>query len=280
VLSVLREIAVRGSSPCAKYDRTELNDRSAAVRCADETLSSEAEAVMAVYKFKPLRSSMRADALFTRPILEWEHVSTRFFVMVRDALAGKTNPSIAEFSVQSATVLAEVRARYRLFGGAASIVIQPDRLVFDFPNLVPAEYPIVSDVIAAIHDAFPKAFPELKYERVETNSLEHLDLVEIGAVERFLDQHKIALSENAFPAPVVMQPGLKFTVVAQDQSWQCALIAERSLLSATALFIMLNLSIRNLENAPSYSDKVARIRAVTNSVMRSIGLESANAAST
>jgi hypothetical protein len=234
---------------------------------------------MAVYKFKPLRSSIRADALFTRPILEWEHVSTRFFVMVRDALAGKTNPSVAEFSVEPAAVLAQVRARYRLFGGATSIVIQPDRLVFDFPNLVPVDYPIVSDVIAAIHDAFPKAFPEVKYERVETQSLEHLDLVEIGAIERFLGQYEIALTENAFPGPVVMQPGLKFTVVALDQSWQCALIAERSLLSATALFVQLNVSIRNLDNAPSFSDKVARITTVTNSVMRFIGLESANAAS-
>src|SRR4029077_20812031 len=116
---------------------------------------------MAVYKFKPLQSNIRADALFTRPILAWEHVSSRFFVMVRDALGGKTNPSVAEFSVEPANVLAEIRARYRLFGGAASIFIQADRLVFDFPNLVPADYPIVSDVIAAIHDAFPKAFPEL-----------------------------------------------------------------------------------------------------------------------
>ena len=235
---------------------------------------------MAVYKFKPLRSSIRADALFTRPILEWEHVSSRFFVMVSDALVGKTDPSVAEFFVEPATVLAEVRARYRLFGGATSIVIQPDRLVFDFPNVVPANYPIISDVIAAIHDAFPKAFPELKYERIETQSLEHLDLVEIGAIERFLGQYEITLTENAFPAPVVMQPGLKFTVVAQDQSWQCALIAERSRLSATALFVVLNMSIRNLDNAPSYSDKVARITTVTNSVMRFIGLESANAAST
>jgi hypothetical protein len=234
---------------------------------------------MAVYKFKPLQNSIRADALFTRPILEWEHVNSRFFVMIRDALARKTDPSLAEFSVEPANVLAEVRARYRLFGGAASIFIQPDRLVFDFPNLVPANYPIVSDVIAAIHDAFPMAFPELKYERVEAQSLEHLDLVEIGAIERFLGQYEIALTEKAFPVPVVMLPGLKFTVVALDQSWQCALIAERSLLSATALFVALNMSIRNLDNAPSYSDKVARITAVTNSVMRSIGLESANAAS-
>jgi hypothetical protein len=236
---------------------------------------------MAIYKFKPLRSSIRADALFTRPILEWEHVNTRFFVMVYDALAGKTNPSVAQFSVEPANVLAEVRVRYRLFGGAASIFIQPDRLVFDFPDLVPpADYPIVTDVIEAIHDAFPKAFPELKYERVETQSVAHLDLVEIGAIERFLGRYEIALTENAFSAPVVMQPGLKFTVVAQDQSWQCALIAERSLLSATALFVMLNMSIRNLDNAPSYSDKMARIRTVTNSVMRLIGLESAHAAST
>jgi hypothetical protein len=71
-----------------------------------------------VFKFRPLRTGIRADALFTRPILEWERVSSRFFAMVYDALAGKTNPSVAEFSVDRATVLGEARARYRLFGGA------------------------------------------------------------------------------------------------------------------------------------------------------------------
>jgi hypothetical protein len=236
---------------------------------------------MAVYKFKPLRTGFRADALFTRPILDWEHVSSRFFAMVHDALAGKTNPSVADFSVNpAAAVLGEARARYRLFGGATSISIQADRLAFDFPNLLPAEYPIVFDVIAAIHDAFPKSFPELAYERVEAQSVDHLDLVENGAVERFLGRYEIATTDNAFPSPVVMQPGLKFTVVAQDQSWQCALLAERSLLSATALFVSLNMSIRALSDAPSYSDKMARITAVTNSVLGFIGLESVDAAST
>ena len=234
-----------------------------------------------VFKFRPLRTGIRADALFTRPILEWEeHVNSRFFAMVYDALAGKTNPSVAEFSVDVANVLGEARARYHLFGGGTSISIQADRLTFDFPNLVPADYTIVYDVIAAIHDAFPKWFPELQYERVETQSLEHLDLVENGALERFLHRYEIATSDTTFPSPVVMQPGLKFTVVAQDQSWQCALFAERSLLSATALFVVLNMSFRGLSNSPSYSDKMTRITAVTNSVLRLIGLEHVDAAST
>jgi hypothetical protein len=235
---------------------------------------------MAVYKFRPLRRNIRADAFFTRPILDWEPVSSRFFAMVYDALAGKTNPSVAEFSVEPASVLGEARARYRLFGGATSIFIQADRLGFDFPHLVSADYPTVVDVIATIHDAFPTAFPELQYERVETQSLDHLDLVENGAVERFLHQYEIATSDNPFPSPVVMQPGLRFTVVAQDQSWQCALLAERSLLSATALFVGLNMSLRALSTAPSYTDKMARLTAVRSSVLRSIGLENVDAAST
>src|SRR5262249_46906356 len=233
-----------------------------------------------VFKFRPLRTGIRADALFTRPILEWERVNSRFFAMVYDALAGKTNPSVAEFSVDVATVLGEARARYRLFGGASSIFIQADRLVFDFPNLVPADYTIVYDVIAAIHDAFPKWFPELQYERVETQCPEHLDLVENGALERFLRRYEIATTDTTFSSPIVMQPGLKFTVVAQDQSWQCALVAERSVLIATGLFVLLNMTIRGLSNFPSYSDKMARITAVTNSVRRLIGLEHEDAAST
>jgi hypothetical protein len=233
-----------------------------------------------VFKFKPVRTGTRADVFFARPILEWEHVHSRFFAMVYDALAGKTNPSAAEFSIHVSTVLGEAGARYRLFGGATSVSIQADRLTFDFPNLVPADYPLVYDVIAAIHDAFPKRFPELQYERAEIQSLEHLDLVENGALERFLRNYEIATTDTSFPSPAVMQPGLKFTVVAQDQSWQCALVAERSLLIATGLFVLLNTTIRGLSNLPSYSDKMTRITAVTNSMRTLIGLEHVDAAST
>jgi hypothetical protein len=68
--------------------------------------------------------------------------------------------------------------------------------------------------------------------------------------------------------------------VAQDQSWQCALVAERSLLIATGLFVLLNTTIRGLSNLPSYSDKMTRITAVTNSMRTLIGLEHVDAAST
>jgi hypothetical protein len=235
---------------------------------------------MAVYKFRPLRNSIRADALFTRPILEWERVNSRFFAMVYDALAAKINPSVAEFSVDPANVLGEARARYRLFGGTTSIFIQADRLAFDFPGLLPTDYPIVLDVVGTIHDAFPQAFPELNYERVEIHSSEHLDLVENGAVERFLQRYEIAATDHPFSSPVVIQPGLKFTIVSQDQSWQCALLAERSLLTATALYVGLSISIRNLGNAPSFLDKLGRITAVKSSVLRFIELESVHAAPT
>ena len=51
--------------------------------------------------------------------------------------------------------------------GVSLVTMHSERLAFDFPNLVPNDLPVVQQIIQATHDAFPKAFAELDYERAD-----------------------------------------------------------------------------------------------------------------
>jgi hypothetical protein len=231
---------------------------------------------VSTFKFNLVRRSIRVEASLIRPVLDWSHVPARFFSMVYDALSKKVAVNPSDFSVNVSTVLNEAQARYNLFAGPASVVLRSDKLIFDFPIVIPSDYPIVRDVMSSIHDAFPNAFPELTSGRIDVQSAEHLELLEHG-VDQFFDRFALPELEKSFGSPVVARPGVKFNVVAQDQSWECAFVSERSLLSATAVFILLNVTLRNADFRTPYADKSAAISALANSCRAVVGLEDANA---
>jgi hypothetical protein len=229
------------------------------------------------FKFRPLRISIRVELPFTRPILAWEEVPGRFFSLVYDALFGKILVNPSDFSINPTVVLSDARAKYNIYGGASSVVLRSDKLGFDFPNVTPSDLQTVRDIMMSIHDLLPKTFPELQYNRVEVQSLEHLELLEAEGVQRFLDRYKVKDSERSFGSPVVIQPQVKFAAVAEDQSWECAFAAERSLLSANALFAAVTMSVKNVSPSTPYIDKARTVSALGNSCFRVVGLESVDA---
>jgi hypothetical protein len=229
------------------------------------------------FKFTPLRNNIRVEVLLTRPILAWEAVPGRFFSMVYDALLGKIPVNPGDFSVNPATVLGDARAKYNIYGGATSVALHSDKLIFDFPNITSSDYPTVRAIMMAIHDAFPTVFPELQYDRLEVQSLEHVELLEREGVRLFLDRYKVQDSERSFGSPVVIQPQVRFTAVAEDQSWECSFAAERSRLSANALFIVVAISMRRVSPSTPYLDKANAVSALVASCFKVVGLENINA---
>jgi hypothetical protein len=219
---------------------------------------------------------MRVDVLFTRPILVWEQVPGRFFSMVYDALLGKIAVNPGDFSVNPSTVLSDARAKYNIYGGTTSVALQSDKLIFDFPNIIPSDYSVARNIMMSIHDALPNSFPELQYDRLEVQSLEHLELLDEG-VSLFLDRYKVQDTERFFSSPVVIQPQVRFTAVAVDQTWECAFSVERSQLSVTALFAVMAISLRGISPSSPYLDKAHAVSVLANSCLKAVGLENVNA---
>jgi hypothetical protein len=199
--------------------------------------------------------------------------------MMYDCLAGKIQVNTSEFSYRGGTTLGELLAKYSIFGGATSITIYTDRLAFDFPNLLPNDFPVVMQIIEAAHDAFPHAFPELNYERADIQAHEHLDVMHETKVQELLAPYEIKSVSAVFgEGRVVQRPAAKSELISEDQRWQCTCTIERSLLKPTAVFVALVTSLRKLTPKSPFYEKAELAREVSRSCLAVFGLEVDDAA--
>jgi hypothetical protein len=165
-----------------RYFAAHIFNRTVGFTTLANAAQAPSETAVSTFKYKSLRETLRIEAIFSRPILEWERTSARFYSMIYEALAAKIPVNVGDFSVQPGTILSEVRARYGIYGGATSVTLHANKIVFDFPSLIPSDMPIVREVLSSVHDAFPKAFPELDYKTMEVQSYEHLARIIHGGV--------------------------------------------------------------------------------------------------
>jgi hypothetical protein len=225
-------------------------------------------------KCKPLRTNFHCQLPFKRPILEFTNAPARFFSMIYDCLAGKIQVNASDFSAHHGNMLGDVLARYNIFGGVTSVTILADRLAFDFPNLLPNDFLVAIQIIEAAHDAFPKAFPELDYERADVQTHEHLDVMHETKVKELLAPYEIKSVAAVFgKGRVVQWPAAKSELISEDQRWQCTCTIERSLLKPTAVFVALATSLRKLTPGGPFSQKAELAREVWRSCLAVFGLE-------
>jgi hypothetical protein len=225
-------------------------------------------------KCKPLRQNLHCQLPLKRPILEFTNAPSRFFSMIFDSLVGKIQVNASDFSARAGVSVSEVQWKYNIFSGPTSVTLYPDRLAFDFPNLTPSDFAVVRLIMEAVHDSFPAAFPELDYERVEVQSLEHLDLTNEASVHDLLLPYEMKSVSTVFgKGQVIQRPATKFELISEDQRWQCTCTVERSLLQATAVFAALVISLRKMTPKIPFAEKLELAQKVGRSCLSVVGLE-------
>lgn len=228
------------------------------------------------YKFKirPIRQGFSVRFIFARPILRWENVGGRFLTTLYDNLSAKIPIHSSEISMSNGPGLADIWIKYSIFGGANSIMLSADRIVLDFPSVNLSDYPLALEIVRISHDKFPPAFTEQGCDRIETQTLEHLDLVAPGDIDRFLGKFRIPELDAAFGEVAVTQiPSVKFGLISERQNWQFSLMAERSVLSATAIFVHRALTLRPVDMSSSFDAKYELAQSATLRTYSALGLE-------
>jgi hypothetical protein len=228
-------------------------------------------------KFKLARENLHVQMLFKRPLFKWQEAAIRFFEFVYDALGVRLNIQPSEFSINPTHSYGDARARFSIYGGNTSITLMPDKLSFDFPGLLSSDLPLVYEIMGVIHDKFPNVFAEVEQGRIEVQDYAHLDLGTVEAAKTVLDRYRIDSIETSFsPASVLNTPSLKFTVLADDGSWQSELMVDQSLLITSGLFVSCRMVFHKL--APSFLEKLTAVQDVEARCLAAVGLESENAA--
>jgi hypothetical protein len=224
-------------------------------------------------------SSLNVSLGLTRPLFgTWQDIPKRFFDMLYDALSDVVPIKSNEFSVVASTQLNEVRARYSIYGGRSAVSITSDAVVFDFPSLVPTDAPLVQQIFARVHDALPKAFPEVNYETVNVQSFEHLAFTDQSDDPNdYLARFTFPNSDKFLGEGVVFRPAGKCEIVAQDQTWQCTLAVERSLYNARAVFVAITFAMKKMGLSSSYAEKVERAEKIVRFCHQLLDLKQINA---
>lgn len=226
-------------------------------------------------KYRFLRGNIRYELFFKAPMLDLSNIGSGFFRMVFELLPkADVKVNVGEFSIRNSSIFSENQARYSIYGGNSSVSMQADRLIFDFPGVVEADLPIMWGVIKAIHDAFPSVFPDLDYDRLESNSGSHLLLPDVAAVDRLLARFAIADIDKVFgEGNAIMRPTGKIDLVAVDQSWSYSTTLERSLLQPNALFVYTASTFRGLSATTSFQSKIEATLGITLKCLNIIGIE-------
>jgi hypothetical protein len=237
---------------------------------------SGAETEVEPVKFKSLRTNFNVALFFERPIVDWVGVVPRFFDMIIQTVGTKIPVNVKEFSAASHANLGEINGRYNIFGGPSSFTLYADRLVGDFPSLVPGDYSLVRLLLSTAHDAFSGTFPNVVGNRLESNNGEHLEILPPASVEGFLGPHRLSSIEDAFKTEAINQPGIKFTLKGSTSAWQYGLLMEQSVLNVSALFVLHTLSIQDLARLRTFEEKIAFGSHIEQMALKALGLERAD----
>lgn len=214
-----------------------------------------------MFEVKPVWTAIHLQLALKKPIMEWHYVPGRFFTMIYDALHEIVPVNSKEFSKFGQTRLSDIRALYSIYGGASSVALSPDALLFDFPQLIPADTSIVHNILLRVHDAFQTAFPELDYNEVNLQSYQHLEFPgEEFSRNDYLTRFAIPKTKNL--ESIVAHPSARFELVSEEPTWRCTVVVERSLANARAVFVTLNMSIGGVEASSPYEHKAAIVRTI------------------
>ena len=232
-------------------------------------------------KLRPLRFMQNVQLTFDRPIFDWTGVTQAFFEMIFTRVGATIPVSTNEFSTFASGKLNEMYARYNVYGGPSSVSLFADKLTIDFPNLLPGDTPLVGQLLKIVHDGFAAEFKQVSYSRIEMQSGSHLEVLPPDTVKEVLANYQIKDVADVFrEAGAVTEPGIKFAAKSANPPWSYSLIAEQSLINASALYAYASVSLTDAKTVPTFEDKIGLIAHIGGLALKAFGAEQVDAAAT
>ena len=220
------------------------------------------------------RISLHVNITLSPFFFDWHGVAPKFFEMIHDAFSDDIVVGPGDLSVVASNNLAEVVARYDIFGGTSNISLHSDRLTMDFPTLVPEDENLVLRILEKVTTAFPHVFPGHRYSTVHAGLFQHGAIPDDVVVTEYLARNGNAVTDDAFgDMEIVYQPAVRFGVRAADGAWRATYTVEQSGILPNGLFMNLEVVFPNVDESSSFQDWVKDFLAVADGCMGVLELE-------
>jgi hypothetical protein len=219
--------------------------------------------------------------VFDRPLFDWTGVAQNFFDLIFKRVGARIPVNVGEFSTYAPGKLSEMNARYNVYGGPSSVSLFPDRLRLDFPNLLPADIPLVGELLKIVHDSFAAEFKQVTYSHVDIQTGAHMEVLPPDNVKDLLARYRIKSVEDTFrEAGAVTEAGIRFAAKSSNPPWSYSLMAEQSLLDAAAVYTFSTTSLMDAKKVPTFEEKLKLTALIASLAFKSFGAEQINATAT
>ena len=193
------------------------------------------------------RENLSAKFNLSPFVTDWDAARRTFVTCIADAFREPLNPRPEDFSTASPTELGEAWCKYRMFGGASTIVLRADSIAITFSNIVRTDYGLIGEILRrAVETLLPKigGYNEHSYH---VSTSQHVAPVN-GRVDGYLSSHAGAkIKSAASETEMKFQPCIAFSLKTSDGFRVLRRTIEQSEVLENGLFIADHVFVRRPE---------------------------------
>ena len=194
---------------------------------------------MEVHLRKPERDDLSLSFGLSPFITDWVPTQTRFIAaIVRDL--GELGPVRSlDFTANSSPELGESRCTYRIFGGASTIILDPETLRLNFTAINENDRQTVNEITRRALDLLSKDIGGYTQDRVSLTSNRHVETVSKGATDAYLEQFALKRTTDIVKTDleIAYRPAAKIVLADKEDTWALHRLVEKSWVLPDGLFI-------------------------------------------
>ena len=200
---------------------------------------------------KPEREDLLIHFTLTPFIADWASTQTRFIAAIARELGDLLSIRPQDFYTNPSVGLGEVWCKYKISGGASTIVLHPDALRLDFKSVNENDRLTIIEIIRRSVSVLQQDIGSYARCYVSLTSNRHVVTVGDGSVDRYLDQFawkqptEIAKTDS----DIEYSPAVKIILSNQQEGWYVHRLVEKSSLLPDGLFVNTLIFIPSFELA-------------------------------
>ena len=173
---------------------------------------------MNIHIQEPAREDLSVNFVLSPFITDWASAQTRFIAAIARELSDVLSVRAMDFSSNPSPELGESWCKYRIFGGASTIVLNPGALQLNFVNLSENDYPIMKEIFQKSKDVLSIDIGGYTRERVSLTSNLHVGTVEKGVAGVYLEQFAVKQVADVAETNSIIQYSPAVKVILSDNS--------------------------------------------------------------
>ena len=179
---------------------------------------------------KPEREDLLIHFTLAPFISDWASTQTRFIAAIAREFGDLLSVRPQDFYTNPSVGLGEVWCKYKIFGGASTIVLHPDALRLDFKSVNENDRLTIIEIIRRSVSVLQQDIGSYARCYVSLTSNRHVETVGDGSVDRYLNQFVLKQTADMVKTDsnIEYSPTVKVILSDKGGDWSAHRLVEKS----------------------------------------------------